>query len=181
MSFAELLEAMEDAAHPATAAAARAWAASYAAMPGANPALAADLEALLTLDFLAEDWGSAMGIGADAVEDWDRSNVYEGGTRGGGSSSSSGSSRAKKGWTDVEEANARVAADAERRKYHAKVGSAGDYVTYSGSVDDDDSDGDVSSDGADVLEDVAGWINLDYLMERADAAYWVEFDSDDGD
>jgi hypothetical protein len=143
-------------------------------MPGANPALAADLEALLTLDFLAEDWGSSMGIGADAQEDWGRSYVYE--TKGGSSSS-----RAKKGWTDVEEANARVAADAERRKYRAKVGSAGDYVTYSGSLDDDDSDDDVSSDGPDVLEDLAGWVNLDDLIERADAAYWVEFDSDDDD
>jgi hypothetical protein len=179
MSFAELLDAMEDAAHPATAAAARAWAASYAAMPGANPALAAGLEALLTLDFLAEDWGSAMGIGADAQEDWGRSYMYGSGTKGGSSSSSS--SRAKKGWTDVEEANARVAADAEQRKYRAKVGSAGDYVTYSGSLDDDDSDDDVSSDGADVLEDVAGWIDLDALIERADAANWIDFDSDDDD
>jgi hypothetical protein len=166
---------MEDAAHPATAAAARAWAASYAAMPGANPALAANLEALLTLDFLAEEWGSAMGIGADAGGDWGSGPAY------GNSSSNSSGRRAAKGWTDVDEANTHVAADAERRKYRAKVGSAGDYVTYSSSVDDDDSDDEVSSDGPDVLEEVGGWIDLDDLIERADAAYWVEFDSDDDD
>ncbi|WIA30734.1 hypothetical protein OEZ86_000801 [Tetradesmus obliquus] len=64
--------------------------------------------------------------------------------------------------------------------YRAKVGSAGDYVTYSSSVDDDSDDED-SSDGPDVLEEVGGWIDLDDLIERADAAYWVEFDSDDDD
>lgn len=156
MSWEQLFEAMQDTSNPRAAAAARAWATDYAAM-GANPYLAADLQALLTLDWLAEDWEAAVYGETGAQMGSNRA-----GSRGGGSSSWSGSRRRDTGDDD------------ERTKFRSKVGSARDYVKYPEGDDGSGSD----SDGQDVMDGVTGWLNLDDIIEQADA-WCAEDDSDD--
>lgn len=106
MSFDELFAAMQDTRNPRVAKAAREFANSY---HFADPRLAADVEAYLTLEFLSGDW--------------DDSSLFA------GLNANSSSSRWQHASFDFNEY-------AARQKYKAKPGSARDYVKYA--VDDDE-------------------------------------------
>lgn len=100
MTYEELFTAMQDKSHPRTAQAAREFASTH---HFADPTLAADIEALLMLEFLSGDW--------------DDSSVYA------GLHSNSSSSPWQHVSFDFND-------HAERQKHKAKPGSARDYVKY---------------------------------------------------
>lgn len=108
LSFEELFAVMQDQTQPKVAQAAREWASSYRF---ADPRLAADVEAFLTVEYLSGDWDD--------------------GSISTGMNVNSSSSPWQHVSFDYDEY-------AERQKYKAKPGSARDYVRYEIEDDDDD-------------------------------------------
>lgn len=111
MGFDDLFAAMQDSTNPRVAQAAREFARQF---NFADPALAADVEAFLTLEFLSGDWDDSS-----IFAGWDTD-----------SSSSSRWQHASFDYNDY----------AARQKCRAKPGSARDYVMYEADHDDEYAD-----------------------------------------